>query len=336
MSEYGESTAPFTGCDFRRAHPYHGGSAPDSLPAMRITPLPPLQCLIAFEAAVRHASFTKAAAELHLTQSAISRQIQQLEEFLGRSLFVREHRSLRLTIAGEQYAAQVHHLLTQCAQATHDVMKPYGDLELTIACSSGVALLWLTPRLPDFRAAYPNIKLRLIVRDGLASMSPAEFDVGVYYVRQQAPAEYTARRLFDEEVFPVCAPGYLAGRTLDAADLANETLLRLEDGQRQWMSWSEWFDMNDVDRQKAQPQDITINSYPQIVQMTILGQGVSLGWRYMIDACIEAGLLVRVTEASASHGGGYYVISPNDRAQNQAARLFTRWLFEQAEQQTGA
>lgn len=100
---------------------------------MRITPLPPLQCLVAFEAAVRHASFTRAAAELHLTQSAISRQIQQLEEFLGRSLFVREHRSLRLTIAGEQYAAQVHHLLTQCAEATHDVMKPYGDLELTIA-----------------------------------------------------------------------------------------------------------------------------------------------------------------------------------------------------------
>ncbi|UTP25014.1 LysR substrate-binding domain-containing protein [Burkholderia sp. FXe9] len=148
------------------------------------------------------------------------------------------------------------------------------------------------------------------------------------------PAEYTARRLFDEEVFPVCAPDYLAGRTLDAADLAHETLLRLEDGQRQWMSWSEWFDQNDIDRQKAQPQDITINSYPQIVQMTILGQGVSLGWRYMIDACIEAGLLVRVTDASASNGGGYYVISPNDRAQNHAARLFTRWLFEQAERQT--
>ena len=159
MNEYGESTAPFTGCDFRRIHPYHGGSALDFLPAMRITPLPPLQCLIAFEAAVRHASFTKAAAELHLTQSAVSRQIQQLEEFLGRSLFVREHRSLRLTIAGEQYAAQVHHLLTQCAEATHDVMKPYGDLELTIACSSGVAVLWLTPRLPNFRATYPNIKL---------------------------------------------------------------------------------------------------------------------------------------------------------------------------------
>lgn len=301
---------------------------------MRIVPLPPLQCLVAFEAAVRHTSFTRAAVELHLTQSAISRQIQQLEEFLGRSLFVREHRSLRLTVAGEQYAAQVHRLLTECAEATHDVMKPYGNLELTIACSSGVAVLWLTQHLPYFRTAYPDIKLRLMVRDALSSMSPAEFDVGVYYVRQQVPAEYTAHRVFDEEVFPICSPDYLAGRTLSVADLANETLLHLEDGQRQWMSWFGWLGLNDVNRPKAR-QDITINHYPQLVQMAILGQGIALGWRYMIDACIEANLLVRVTGESASHGGGYYVISPNDRAQNQAARIFTRWLFERAGVQIG-
>ena len=301
---------------------------------MRITPLPPLQCLIAFEAAVRHASFTRAAAELHLTQSAISRQIQQLEEFLGRSLFVREHRSLRLTIAGEQYAAQVHHLLTQCAEATHDVMKPYGDLELTIACSSGVALLWLTPRLPEFRANYPDIKLRLIVRDGPRRCRRRSSTWASTTCASGARRIHRAPPVRRGSVSRLRARLLLAGRTLAAADLANETLLRLEDGQRQWMSWSEWFDQNDIDRQKARPQDITINSYPQIVQMTILGQGVSLGWRYMIDACIEAGLLVRVTDASASHGGGYYVISPNDRAQNHAARLFTRWLFEQAERQT--
>lgn len=299
---------------------------------MRLTPLPPLQCLVAFEAAVRHASFTRAAAELHLTQSAISRQIQQLEEFLGRSLFVREHRTLRLTIAGEQYAAQVQRLLTQCAEATADVMKHHAALELTVACSSGVAVLWLTPRLPLFRAAFPDIKLRLIVRDGLAAMSPAEFDVGVYYVRQQASAAYTARRLFEEEVFPVCSPGYLAGRTLEPADLTRETLLLLEDGQRQWMSWSEWLGYQGVAMPKAQ-QGITINSYPQVVQLAILGQGVALAWRHMIDACLTQGLLTRVTQASASHGGGYYVISPGDRSQSQAARLFTRWLFEQADAQ---
>ncbi|SAK75725.1 LysR substrate-binding domain-containing protein [Caballeronia ptereochthonis] len=299
---------------------------------MRIAPLPPLQCLVAFEAAVRHASFTKAAAELHLTQSAISRQIQQLEEFLGRSLFVREHRSLRLTIAGERYASQVQSILSHCAEATHDVMKHHGDMALTLACSSGVAVLWLTPLLPGFRAAHPNVTLRLIVRDGLASMTPAEFDVGVYYVRQQIAANLSARRLYDEEVFPVCSPAYLAGRTLALADLARETLLVMEDGQRQWMSWSELFRQHGIEMPKS-ARTITINHYPQLVQMAILGQGIALGWKHMIDPCIEQGLLMRVTHESASHGGGYYVIWPNDRAQNQAARLFTRWIFEKAGEQ---
>ena len=93
----------------------------------------------------------------------------------------------------------------------------------------------------------------------------------------------------------------------------------------------EWFDQNDIDRQKS----TAAGHHHQLVSADRADDdsrpGVSLGWRYMIDACIEAGLLVRVTDASASHGGGYYVISPNDRAQNHAARLFTRWLFEQAE-----
>jgi DNA-binding transcriptional LysR family regulator len=299
---------------------------------MRITPLPPLQYLVAFESAVRHASFTKAAAELHLTQSAISRQIAQLEEFLGRSLFVREHRALRLTIAGEGYAKHVQWLLTNCSEATLDVMKRYGDQELTIACSSGVAVLWLTPRLGAFRAAHPNVRIRMIVRDGLASLSPAEFDVGLYFIRHRAEPHFAARRIFDEEVYPVCSPGYLGGRVLQPADLAHETLLTQEDGQRQWMSWPEWFRQNGVEM-PGTPPALVVNYYPQLVQMAILGQGIVLGWRYMIDACIEQGLLVQATHASASHGGGYYVVSPNDRAQNQAARLFANWLFEQAEQQ---
>lgn len=300
---------------------------------MRITPLPPLQCLVAFESAVRHASFTKAAAELHLTQSAISRQIAQLEDFLGRSLFVREHRALRLTIAGERYATQVQWLLANCAEATQDVMKRYGDLELTVACFSGVAVLWLTPRLGAFRAAHPHVKLRMLVRDGLSSLSPAEFDVGLYYVRQRADPQFTASRLFDEDVLPVCAPDYLGGRLVTPEELSTKTLLMMEDGQRNWMSWPEWFHLNGVSMPGA-PDAVVVNHYPQLVQMAILGQGVVLGWRHMIDGCLDAGLLVPATHETASHGGGYYVISPNDRAQNQAARLFTRWLVSQAGRQT--
>jgi len=120
---------------------------------MRISPLPPLPSLIAFEAAMRHGSFTRAAAELHLTQSAISRQIAQLERFLGKKLFLREPRALRLTVSGQRYAALVQRLLVDCAEATEDIMKRKGHQELTVACSQGVAVLWLTPRLALSRPA---------------------------------------------------------------------------------------------------------------------------------------------------------------------------------------
>ncbi len=295
---------------------------------MRISPLPPLQYLVAFEASFRHLSFTKAAAELHLTQSAISRQIQSLESFLGRTLFVRQHRALRLTIAGEDFAQRVHWLLTMCAEATSAVMKRDSKLDLTVACSSGVALLWLTPRLPRFQAQYPHINLRLIVKDGLGSMTPSESDVGFYFLRAQIPQPYVGQKVFHEDVFPVCAPGYLAGRTLRPADLIGETLLLLEDGQRQWMSWSEWLGQHGIALPKS-PKAIMCNHYPQLVQLAILGQGVVLAWRHIIDSLLDEGLLVRATQESASHGGAYHVVWPGERAQSQAAQVFTRWVLDE-------
>ncbi|WP_288392528.1 LysR substrate-binding domain-containing protein [uncultured Herbaspirillum sp.] len=199
---------------------------------MRISPLPPLPSLIAFEAAMRHGSFTRAAAELHLTQSAISRQIAQLERFLGKKLFLREPRALRLTVSGQRYAALVQRLLVDCAEATEDVMKRKGHQELTVACSQGGAVLWLTPRLARFRAQYPDCHLRLIVNDSLAQLSETDFDMGIYFLRDGPPSGLAARRLYDEEVFPVCSPAYLGGRSLSPAELRHETLLMLEDGQR--------------------------------------------------------------------------------------------------------
>ncbi len=296
---------------------------------MRISPLPPLPCLVAFESAMRHGSFTRAASELHLTQSAISRQVAQLERFLGKKLFIREPRALRLTVSGQAYAEEVQRLLAACAEATEDVMKRKGHGELTVACSSGVAVLWLTPRLPAFRAAHPDVHLRLLVNDSLASLAPAEFDVGMYYLREGPPPGLASRRLYDEEVFPVCAPHYLGGRQLAPAELAGETLLTLEDGQRQWMSWQTWLARNGVADARA-PRKLVANQYPILLQLAMEGQGIALGWRHMIDRCLRERLLVRASEASATLGGGYYAVWPQARAEGAAARLFRNWLAQQS------
>lgn len=295
---------------------------------MRISPLPPLQCLIAFEASVRHASFTRAAGELHLTQSAISRQIGQLEEFLGRALFLREPRALRLTVAGERYAGRIRALLEECSEATFEIMKRYGDLDLAIACSAGVGALWLTPRLGAFCSANPNINLRLIVRDSLTSLAPSEFDVGLYYLRDHCEPHLDARLLIEESVFPVCAPDYLGGRLLPPAELVDKTLLIHEDRQRPWMSWDEWFELSGVTIPKKR-RVVVANHYPQLVQMAIYGHGLVLGWSQMIDHYLEQRQLVRATRESATNGGGYYIVTPNERSMNRAAALFTRWLTQQ-------
>jgi len=278
---------------------------------------------------MRHSSFTRAAAELHLTQSAISRQIAQLERFLGKKLFIREPRALRLTVSGQRYAEEVQRLLVGCAEVTEDIMKRKGHSELTVACSSGVAVLWLTPRLARFRALQPECHLRLIVNDSLAALSETDFDMGIYFLRDGPPSGLAARRLYDEEVFPVCSPAYLAGRTLTPKDLLQETLLMQEDGQRQWLSWQNWMAQNDLADVRIEHQ-ILSNQYPILLQLAMEGHGIVLAWRHMIDACMREGLLVRACEASASLGGGYYAVWPRDRIEHAAARSFRNWLVEES------
>lgn len=296
---------------------------------MRISPLPPLQYLIAFEAVVRHCSFTRAATELNLTQSAVSRQIGQLEAFLGRPLFAREpRRALQLTVAGKRYADRVRVLLEMCSDATHDVMKRYGDLDLAVACSSGVATLWLAPRIGSFHASHPNINLRIIVRDAFTSLTPSEFDVGLYYLRDSCGPQFNAQPLIDEEVFPVCSPSYLDGRLVTPEELTRQTLLMQDDRQMTWMSWEEWLSLNGVPMPKK-PRAIISNLYPQLVQMALHGQGVLLGWRQIIDCHLETNSLVRATRETATFGGGYHVITPSDRAMNRATTLFASWLLQQ-------
>jgi DNA-binding transcriptional LysR family regulator len=296
---------------------------------MRITPLPPLQYLVAFEAAVRLGSFTRAAAELHVTQGAVSRQIQLLEEFLGRSMFVRANRSLKLTTAGQRYAEEVAAVLAECADATLRVMKRPGSMELCVACPTGLSALWLTPRLPSFCSAHPDVNLRLIVRDDPTSLSPGEFDVGIYYSRNDPPAQYTARKIFNEEIVPACAPAYAGSRDIGLDDLPNEKLLMLDDSLRPWITWPEWFSLKGGKIPKEGLKATMSNSYVQLIQLAVLGQGIMLAWRPMIDPLFESGALCRVTDQSARRGGAYYVLNASDRMQNLAGRIFTKWLFEQ-------
>ncbi len=292
---------------------------------MRLEPLPPLQTLIAFEAAVRHGSFTRAASELHLTQSAISRQVAQLEEFLGRALFRREHKRIHLTVAGQVYAEQVHRMLTQCAEATAELMTHSGEQELTLACSSGVAALWLGPLAGQYADEFANVDVRLRVVDGLDSLVRAEFDLAVYFLRAGSPPGLDSRLLFTESVGAYCAPHYLQGRLLAPQALLEHRLLMLEDGQRQWLSWTDWFARQNVDA-SAIRQRLTVNNYPVLVDLAIAGRGIVLGWSPMINGHLKTGDLVPACAAQVGEIGGYYLLNPTGQFPSRAARSFEQWL----------
>jgi LysR family transcriptional regulator, glycine cleavage system transcriptional activator len=296
---------------------------------MALSPLPPLACLQAFEASARHLSFTRAGQELHLSTSAVSRQISQLEEFLGRRLFMREHNTLRLTPAGEAYKDDVRRVLELCSNATSSLMARVVKSRLTVSCTAGVAALWLTPRIGAFIDVNPDVDLRVIVRDHIGVVSPSEYDVGMFYLRNPRVPGTHARKLFEERVFPVCSPSYLKGRRLAPAELPSHTLLMLEDAERSWMSWHSWFERTGLDR-PALGQTFIANSYPLLVQLAVYGKGIALAWNRVIDPLIEQGALVPASDAHATMGGAYFVTWPSDRAETSAARRFRDWMMAQA------
>ncbi|MBI6940617.1 LysR family transcriptional regulator [Pseudomonas putida] len=295
---------------------------------MRIEPLPPLQTLIAFEATVRHGSFTRAAAELNLTQSAISRQVAQLEDFLGRALFRREHKKLLLTASGEAYAEAVRATLGHFADSTADIMARNSSHSLALACSSGVAALWLTPLIGGFLEHYPDADISLRVVDSLESLVRAEFNIAVYFLRAAPPSGVTAELIFKESVGAYCSPGYLAGRTLTPEALAKERLLVLEDGQRQWLSWQSWFAAAGLPRVMPTKR-LTVSHYPLLVDLAIAGHGVVLGWSPIIDRFVACGDLVPVTEHRVHGEGGYHLLRPAGRYATRIVRQFDAFLNAQ-------
>jgi len=295
---------------------------------MSLTRLPPLTCLQAFEASSRYLSFTLAGRELHASPSAISRQIAQLEAFLGRSLFVRKHNSLRLTPAGEAYAVDVRQMLDFCVRVTSNVMARAGKSRLTVACTAGLSAFWLAPRIGTFLDDNPDIDLRIIVRDHFGAVKPAEYDVGIFYLRTSNVVGTHTQRLFDETVYAVCAPGYLKGARLPPSELTSHTLLILEDAERSWMSWQSWFERNGIERPSI-ASTLVLNSYPLLIELAVKGKGIALAWEGVIDPLLAHGTLVKASDAQATMGGAYHLTWPADRAQSDVSCRFRSWVIKQ-------
>jgi DNA-binding transcriptional LysR family regulator len=204
--------------------------------------LPPLNALLAFEAAGRLQNFTAAGRELNITQAAISRHILTLEGHLGMLLFTREHRAVQLTPDGARFHQTVAASLEQIAAHAVELKRKSSRGIVTIGTTIAFATFWLMPRLNAFRAQEQGIDFKLLASDAPFDLTTEEIDIAIKYGTGDWPG-LDATFLFGDEIFPVCSPAFLARHPAvrNLSELPGLPLLHLDDVDASWMNWSAWF-----------------------------------------------------------------------------------------------
>jgi DNA-binding transcriptional LysR family regulator len=291
--------------------------------------LPSLDLLQGFEAAARLLSFTRAGDELHLTQSAVSRQMQELEAQLGVKLFERRHRALLLTDAGQQFYASAAQVLATMRAATDRLRAQAGRGTLSVTTTHSFAALWLIPRLAGFTRGHPGVDVRIAADTRVQDLERDGLDVAI----RHGPASLAgpnAQRLFGERVFPVCSPKLLkdARRPLAApADLRHHVLLQYDDPdvRHPWLHWRTWLEVERLEELKPAGR-LSFSGYEQIIAAAIAGHGVALGRSPLLNDAIRAGELAAPFKRTADPARAYYaVVSPN-AAERVEVRDFVAWL----------
>lgn len=303
-----------------------------------VQPRPPLESLRVFEAAARHLSFTQAAAELSVTQSAVSRQIKTLEEALGIALFARYNRRLELTEAGLRLSRGAARALADL-QATLDEVSGAGARVLTVTTPVSFASLWLVPRLAAFRARHPGIDVRIAANDTMISLERERVDCAIRFCEpEQAPVD--ALPLLREEAFPVASPALLRDKARPLrtpADLRHHVLLRYDDPNRRlpWVEWAAWLSAWKLDGFKPAGW-VTFSHYDQIIQAAVEGEGVAIGRNALVARLLKQKKLVIPFGERRSGVRQYFVVPARGSRGRPELAAFIDWIVEEAAQEDAA
>ena len=299
---------------------------------MRHYDLPPLAQLEAFEAAARSLSFTKAADELSLTQSAISRQIKALEEHFEFPLFRRLHRALALTEEGQTLYQSVSELLGQLHDVAGRLRKRPEPRTVVVTTTPGFAGIWLIPRLAGFTAVHRDVDVRISAQNEFANLSREGVDVAVRYHTREGVGE-EAELLFGEVIFPVCSPKL----TRDPArplkkpeDLRHHTLLHMESSAATVLqSWPMWLRALKLEG-LAPAGTLHFSAYDQLIQAAVAGQGVALGRSPLIDTLLRDRRLVAPFRQTLASPRSYFLIQSAAASRKPEVQAFVAWLHREA------
>jgi LysR family glycine cleavage system transcriptional activator len=292
--------------------------------------LPSLNGLRAFEAAARHLSFTNAATELNVTQTAISHQIRRLEQELGIRLFVRQNRSLVLTTEARDYLPGVRAAFNDLRLATDRLLRKDNDHVLTISTLASMAAKWLLPRLSAFQEAHPGIDVRITTSSALVDFKGGDVDAAIRYGRGRWPG-LRADWLTADELFPVCSPALLGGnRPLKCPeDLAHYTLLHSSGSYDD--DWRLWLTAAGLPINISEQPGLTFDLILMTVQAAIDGIGVAMGRTSYVEADIAKGRLVVPFKITLPTDAGFYLVSPEARADPPKLAAFRQWLGASAQ-----
>ena len=287
-----------------------------------------LDLLRGFRAAARHLSFTRAARELFVTQSAISREIKKLEEQIGQPLFHRVNRALQLTHSGEELYRAADEALALIDAAT--VRLAGAGRSLGVTTTTALASLWLVPRLPQFTRRHPGIDVRIAATNDMFNLEREHLDIAIRYVPPGWDIP-SGVRLVDYEIFPVCSPAYARDKSRPLrtpADLAGHVLLDYEGivYGRPWYDWEQWFNGMKL-RKGARAGTLRFSHYDQVIHAALEGSGVAIGKRPHLTRHLRDGLLIAPFGREWVAGlGGFDIVVAESMARRDTVDAFVAWL----------
>jgi LysR family transcriptional regulator, glycine cleavage system transcriptional activator len=295
---------------------------------------PGLRSIRAFDAAARHLSFTRAAADMGVTPAAISHQIKELEDQIGVSLFARTSRTMRLTREGEILQAAASDSLETLAKGLQRIRKLKNTQHLKVSASPSVGAKWLVPRLDRFLALVPGADVRIDVSANVLDFDRDDLDVAIRFGEGKYPG-LRADLLFQDHVFPVCSPKLITDKRplKSPRDLLNHPLIHL-DWEAQglpWPNWKMWMQAAGI-KDFDDARGLHFSQTSLAVQAAIAGQGVALGDSHLVADDLAKGRLVKPFELSlrAPPQFAYYVISPLETADAPMVKAFRDWSLNEA------
>jgi LysR family transcriptional regulator, glycine cleavage system transcriptional activator len=292
------------------------------------TRLPSLNGLRAFEAAARHLSFTNAASELNVTQTAISHQIKRLEEELGLKLFIRQNRALALTPQGHDYLPGVRAAFNDLRLATDRLKRRDNDHVLTVSTLASMASKWLLPRISAFQKAHPDIDVRITTSTSMVDFKSGDVDAAIRYGRGQWPG-LRADWLTADDLFPVCSPALRTGKKalLKPQDLADYTLLHSSGGYDD--DWRLWLTAAGLPADISKQPGLTFDMIFMTLQAAIDGLGVAIGRTTYVEGDLAKGRLVVPFDMRMPADAGFYLVSPEASSDSRKLKAFRDWLLSQ-------